>query len=101
MGDTDKVTSLIFEAVSECLEQIDLNRQTSLTPETALFGENSVLDSLGLVGVLVAVEEKVLDEFDRDLCVSDDRALSQPESPFRTVDSLRRYVDLLLGEPEP
>ncbi len=100
MVDTDKVTALILEAVTEYTEQIDLDERITLTPETALFGQGSVLDSLGLVSVLVAVEEKVLDEFDRDLCVSDDRALSQPESPYRTVSSLRRYVDLLLAEPE-
>ncbi len=100
MGDTDRVTLLIIEAVSEYIDQIDSDQSTALSPETRLFGANSVLDSLGLVSVLVAVEEKVLDEFDRDLCVSDDRALSQPESPYRTVDSLRRYVNILLGEPE-
>lgn len=100
MGDSDKVTSLIYDALAEHFEQIDSDQPAPRTPDAVLFGENALLDSLGLVNVVVAVEEKLLDTFDKDVCLSDERALSLPESPYRTVDSLSRYVALLLSEAE-
>ena len=100
MGDTDTVTSMIYAALAEHFEQIDSDQPVPRSPETVLFGENAVLDSLGLINVVVAMEEKIIDAFEKDVCLSDDRAISQPESPYRTVDSLARYVVLLLGETE-
>lgn len=98
MDDAERVTTLIFEALEEHFEQTDSDVAAPTSTDAVLFGEDAVLDSLGLVNVVVAVEEKLLDAFDRDIWLTDERALTQAESPFRTVDSLSRYVLLLLEE---
>lgn len=100
MSDTEKVTALIFEALTEHFEQIDSDVPVPTSPDAVLFGTNAVLDSLGLVNVVVAVEEKLLDTFGRDVWLTDERALTQAESPYRTVETLSRYIVLLLEEPE-
>ena len=66
--------------------------------ETRLFGGNSKLDSLGLVNLIVAVEQNIEDEFDITITLADERSMSQKHSPFRTVGSLVDYIEMLLKE---
>lgn len=98
MDDAETVTSLIFEALAEHFEQTASDNPVPTSTDTVLFGADAVLDSLGLVNVVVAVEEKLLDAFDCDIWLTDERALTQEESPFRTIDSLSQYVVILLEE---
>ncbi|HYK40847.1 MAG TPA: acyl carrier protein [Thermoanaerobaculia bacterium] len=65
--------------------------------ETALFGPSGALDSLGLVSVLVELEQKVADRLGRTVSLMDDRAMSQASSPFRTVGSLADYLGAQLS----
>jgi acyl carrier protein len=61
-------------------------------PDTPLFGPSGVLDSLGLVSVVVELEQKLTDRVGRDISLMNDRAMSQSRSPFRTVRSLAEYA---------
>lgn len=64
----------------------------ALGRETPLFGPSGVLDSLGLVSVLVELEQRISEVSGRTVTLMDDRAMSQASSPFRTVDSLADYL---------
>lgn len=73
-----------------------------ITPETRLFGPDGALDSLGLVSVLVEIEQKIADLGAGPVSLMDDRAMSQTSSPFRTVDSLADYLGQQLARtPSP
>ena len=67
---------------------------------TSLYGDNSELDSLGLVNLIVVIEQIIEDDFDVILTLADERAMSQKNSPFRTIDSLVNYIEFLLNEKE-
>ena len=63
----------------------------TIAPDAPLFGPGSPLDSLGLLTLLLDIEE----ELQRAGChvqLSDDRAMSQRRSPFRSVSSLVDYI---------
>ena len=64
-----------------------------------LFGSASPLDSLGLVALLIDIEELFAAE-GYSLTLSDDKALSQRRSPYRDVPSLIEYIEQLLAEPK-
>lgn len=100
MTELEKVTSLVFEALAEHFEQIDSDAPVPTSTDAVLFGAGAVLDSLGLVNVVVALEDKLLAEYNREVWLTDERALMQAESPYRTVESMSRYILLLLEEPE-
>jgi acyl carrier protein len=100
MADVDQATALIFEALAEHFEQMGSDQRVPTRTDTVLFGADAVLDSLGLVNVVVAVEEKLLETYGRDIWLTDERALIQAESPYRTVETLGRYIVMLLEEPE-
>jgi acyl carrier protein len=66
-------------------------------PETTLFGAGGVLDSIGLVSVIIELEQKLSDLAGRDVSLMNDRALSRSRSPFRTVGTLAEYAAAEMG----
>ncbi|HXF86667.1 MAG TPA: hypothetical protein VNK49_14895 [Anaerolineales bacterium] len=92
------VLAAVLEAVAEFNEQLDDERKLDLLPETPLLGKSSKLDSFGLVNLIVVVEEKLHDKFDKPITLADERAMSQERSPFRSVQSLAEYAYTLLSE---
>ena len=62
---------------------------------TRLFGRDGLLDSLGLVSVVVEVEQRLSDP---GISLMDDRAMSQERSPFRSPETLADYILALLSE---
>lgn len=65
--------------------------------DTELYSSNGHLDSMGLVAFLIDIEESIQDE-GFHVALSDDRAMSQKNSPFRNVQSLSDYIAELVKE---
>jgi D-alanine--poly(phosphoribitol) ligase subunit 2 len=94
----EKILKAVYDAIDQVNEQNAGERHVPKSPETALFGKGSALDSLGLVSLVVATEEKVEQAFGEMITLADDRALSAEVSPFTTVSTLVDYVEQLLRE---
>ncbi|HYG60308.1 MAG TPA: hypothetical protein VD902_19740 [Symbiobacteriaceae bacterium] len=91
----EEVLEVLREAV-EAFNAIHGEKQLVFALETPLFGSGAPLDSLDLVMFLVEVEARLADRFGMEHPLSDDRAMSQQRSPFRTMATLAEYV-LSLG----
>lgn len=98
MMELNSILEKVIEAVQELNDQLEENQKVGLAPDTVLFGRGGKLDSLGLVNLIVLVEEKTLDAFDAQISLADERAISQKNSPFRTIQSLAEYIQVLLKE---
>ena len=83
---------IVFQALKNLNKERDAGDQVPLAVETALFGRNSVLDSLALVSVSVDVETAVSDQLGEPICLTSEEALNRDESPFADVSSLCAYV---------
>ena len=66
--------------------------------ETCLIGQGAVLDSLGLVNLILEVEQRLEADHSVTIILADERAMSQKNSPFRSVRSLTDYVCRLVEE---
>ncbi len=97
---TDDVQEILFKAVEEI--NLELQLEDRLTPamDTILFGEGGRLDSIGLVTFVLLVEEKLQAKTSLPLSLSDDRAMSQRNSPFRSLRTLHAYITILLQESQ-
>lgn len=93
----EKIQQIIFEALAMVNHAREESEKIPIGPETALFGKGGHLDSLGLVGFLIDVEESLQDEGIR-VSLSDDRAMSEKNSPFRDVPGLTAYITKLIGD---
>jgi acyl carrier protein len=69
-----------------------------LGDDTRLIGRKGVLDSMGLVTLIVDVEQRLEEEHDIVVVIADERAMSQKHSPFRSVGSLTDYICQLVEE---
>lgn len=92
---------LILSSLKSILSELDEDEQISiedLDSSTHLIGRKAVLDSLSLVSMLVDVEQKINESHNINITIADERAMSQEKSPFRTVNTLAQYVDILIQE---
>lgn len=87
--------AVLGEAV-EATNTFHGEQRLTFAPETPLFGRGAALDSLDLVSFLVEVETRLAERFGLESPLSDDRAMSQARSPFRTIGTLAEYI-LSLG----
>lgn len=92
------VVSLIADALRDLDGHTRVPPPEVLSPETPLFGRDGLLDSLGLVTLIVSVEQAIEDRFGVRVSLADDRAMSQARSPFRTVGALADYAVRLIEE---
>jgi acyl carrier protein len=66
-----------------------------------LVGNEAVLDSLGVVSLIVEIEQRLEIEHDVSVTLANDKAMSQRNSPFRTVGVLADYMCSLIQEGQP
>lgn len=92
------IQQIILDALDLANNAREEGRQIPMSPDALLFGSDGLLDSMELVGLLITIEEALLDE-GFEVVLSDERAMSQTRSPFRSVQSLKAYIEELLGEP--
>jgi len=95
------IPSLVIDSLDEILslmEEKDRPQIENLDESTYLLGHRAVVDSLGLVSLIVDIEQKISDDYGISLIIADKRAMSQEKSPFRTVGTLADYVSLLIKE---
>lgn len=94
----DRIKLVIMNSIEEINRQLENEHQLEKYTNTVLFGEDGKLDSLGLINLVVAVEQNIEDEFDVTITLADERAMSQETSPFKTVGTLTDYIEMILEE---
>ena len=93
------IVLLIIASVEELKDQSEVALRDPVTESTVLFGREGVFDSLGLVSLIVDVEQKI-EDLGISIILGDERAVSQKRSPFRTVQSLADYACQLIQEQQ-
>lgn len=81
-------------SVARAIEAFNLSEKAAVrtTPDTVLLGSGGAVDSLGLVRLILTVERQVEDDFQTAVSLTDEKAMSQRNSPFRTVGTLVEYI---------
>ncbi|HEY2841399.1 MAG TPA: acyl carrier protein [Pirellulales bacterium] len=96
--DTDRITDLIWDAIEEVNALLPEDARIARREDAVLLGAAGGLDSFGLVNLVVALEQRIEDEFGVTLTLADEKAMSHRRSPFRSVQTLREYVAELLKQ---
>jgi len=92
----NEIVEIVFNSIEELNQQIDV--QISKELNTKLLGKDGGLDSIDLVNLITIIEEKVEDLTGNYIPIADERALSLEKSPFKTVESLVNYLEVLVNE---
>ena len=88
----------MISSLHDVLSQMDKLPADPVGESTRLIGSEAVLDSLGLVTLVIDLEQRLEEQHGMSLVLADDRAMSQGNSPFRTVQALTDYISLLIEE---
>lgn len=100
---SSQIIEIVLTACSDHNQIAEPKRQIHLNQgvQALLYGKEGVLDSLGLVSLLVAIEQSVEDLFGTQVTLASEKAFSQTQSPFQSVGSLGEYIlQLLSTSPE-
>ncbi len=98
--DRTAIETMVIDGLREVIAQTDRPLPDRLDSETSLIGKQAVLDSLALVTLIVDLEQRLEEEFALVLSLTDDRAMSQKSSPFRSVGAMVAYLDQLISEEQ-
>src|SRR5262245_12626078 len=91
------IVALVLDAIRLMNQSRPSEKRLEESNRAAIFGPGSALDSLGLVTLLIDIEDGLRDR-GLDVLLSDERAMSQTRSPFRSVDSLVAYIETCLHD---
>jgi D-alanine--poly(phosphoribitol) ligase subunit 2 len=89
----EKIVAVITKVAHEFNEQLENKIEVERGQDAPLYGREGVLDSLGLVTFIVAVEQAIEEELGVTVTLADEKAVSQRSSPFRTIGTLVEYVE--------
>jgi acyl carrier protein len=79
---------IVLASLKEVFTQIGTPIPDNLGEQTVLVGSDAVLDSLGVVSLIVEVEQRLEGEHSISVTLANDKAMSARNSPFRTVGVL-------------
>ena len=94
MTDNNKLyLDLIFEAIKEVNKQQPPEYQLILNKDEFLISDKSCIDSLGLITLLINIEEKISNKFKINLNLLDEKLISEESTPFETLSSLASWLN--------
>ena len=96
MVDKEDIIALIYEVLDETNGMLPTEQQVEKSLETALYGPKSPVDSLGLITLIVGIEQKVDEKFGATIILAEDGKMFQPDSPLSRVDFLAEHITMLL-----
>lgn len=97
--DKFKIKEIVTGAITEYCNINGVDITEAIDKNTPLIGNARILDSMGLVNVIVDIETAFLDE-DVEISLTSESAMSGRISPFRSVGSLCNFIARQLGIEE-
>jgi acyl carrier protein len=94
----DKIFEIVLTKLTELNDTMPADQKFNVGKDTVLFGNNSSIDSLSLVSVIVDIETAFSEEHDHDISLTDDRAMTREINPFENVSSLVDYIYEVVNE---
>lgn len=92
---SDVTREQVLEAIRDAIERLNELREPDerleWSEETLLYGSEGNLDSLGLVALILDLEETLSARTARTVVLADERAMAEG-TPFRSVSSLADHV---------
>ncbi len=83
----------IFDIIKNSLESMD---KENFFIHSKLYGD--LLDSVELVFLVSDVESIISEKYNKNITIVSEKAMSQKNSPFLTINSLVEYIKTLLDE---
>ncbi|HIY44844.1 MAG TPA: hypothetical protein IAA23_07435 [Candidatus Helicobacter avistercoris] len=94
----EKIQNIIMQALKNLADELENPELENPNVQTKIYGNEGNLDSLALVSFITDVEEMIDLEFNTNITLADEKAMSSRNSPFKDVETLTQYIQNLLEE---
>lgn len=94
----EKIQTIIIQALKNLADELENPQLQNPNSQTKIYGTDGNLDSLALVSFITDVEEMIDNEFNTNITLADEKAMSSRNSPFKDVDTLTQYIQNLIQE---
>jgi len=98
MDERQRILNVIYQAIDDVNQQLPKDRRLTKSPGADLYSPSSPLDSLGAVNLILAVEERIEEEFGVAVNIADRVVSNRDNNPFRSVSTLSDYLESILQE---
>lgn len=95
---SEQYIPLILASLKTLNEDFGKDSLENVTDQTEIFGATGALTSIELVALIADLEDRISDEFGKNVVLADEKAMSQYKSPFKNAASLSTFIDSLLKE---
>lgn len=93
-----KLETSLLQKMDDFIEENEIELDGKIDLNTRLIGSSSIFDSIELVGFIVEVEQELDEEFDIQLQLASERAMSRRRSPFISIRTLTDYILEIINE---
>jgi acyl carrier protein len=91
MIDRKVALEIVLSALREAVDQ-NGGDVSAVTEETVIVGPEAIIDSIGVVSLIVDIEQRLEMDHEVSVTLANDRAMSQRSSPFRTPAVLADHI---------
>ncbi len=96
--DRNIAVNVVVACLKEAIEQSGNAAPPEINEETVIVGKGAVLDSMGVVSLIVDIEQRLEMDHNVSVTLANDKAMSQRSSPFRTVGVLADHIGAVIKE---
>ena len=94
----ERVLQAMFKAMDEVNQVLPKEQRLEKSVDTVVLGNQGTLDSLGLVNLIVAIEQKIEEEFGVTIIMTDEKIILEDDRPVKTIGTLAEDISLILAE---
>lgn len=98
MTKKEMITGIVYDSIDQINELRAAGSQLNKSPDTKLFGESGQLDSLGLINLVVAVEDSFESVFGYSISLAESAAMSEHANPYYSVATLVDFIDTIVKD---
>ena len=82
---------IVIDVITDYAKEVNIIFE-KLDENTRLIGSSSEFDSSDLVQIIVEIEDKINQEFNTDITLTDEKAMSRTTSPFVNIGTLVNFI---------
>ena len=87
----NKCFKIVISVITDYAKEVNIIFE-QLDENTRLIGSSSKFDSSDLVQIIVEIEDKINQEFNTDITLTDEKAMSRTTSPFVNIGTLVNFL---------
>jgi acyl carrier protein len=88
----DTALAIVIASLKDTIEQFGTEHAGEVNADTVIVGQGAALDSIGVVSLVVDIEQRLETDHDISVTLASEKAMSQRSSPFRTCAVLADHI---------